>query len=95
MKSGDAVLVTDSHRGIYFGYFVRRLENGNAIKLKNARHCFSYQCIEGHEGVYGLASGGPGDGSKVGPRVTMIIRDISKLVELTPEAIDRWEKATW
>jgi hypothetical protein len=30
MKKGDPVLVTDTHRGIYFGYLVARLENGNA-----------------------------------------------------------------
>jgi hypothetical protein len=90
-----AVLVTDSHRGIYFGYLVRTLEGGNAVRLERARHCYYYALNSEHRGTFGLASGGPGDGSKVGPRVTMLVRDVVTVADCEPAAVKRWEAATW
>lgn len=89
------VLVTDTHRGIYFGHLVKELEGGNAVLLEGARHCFSYVCLDDHNGVYGLATGGPGPGSYVGPRVSMKIRDVATIVNCTAEAVIRWEDASW
>jgi len=89
--------VLDSHRGIYFGYLAGDgvSEGGNAVLLTGARHCWYYSMTSGHEGAYGLATSGQGPGSKIGPRVTMTVRDVSKIVEVAPEAVERWEAATW
>jgi len=91
------VLVLDKHRGIYFGYLVERMENGNAAKLVRARHCFYFSVNPdvNHLGVYGLATLGPAKGSKIGPRVDLEIRDISKIVDCEEAAIKAWEKAEW
>jgi hypothetical protein len=89
------VLVLDTHRGIYWGYIVETLEGGNAVRLENARHCFYFNAVDGHEGVYGLAAAGPGKGSKIGPKVDMLIRDVSKVVECSKEAATRWESVAW
>ena len=94
-KTKKPVVVLDKHRGIYFGYLVSTLENGNAVKLKGARHCFYYTRVKSHEGTYGLASYGPGEGSKVGPVVTMLVRDVAKIVDCTPIAEENWNRAIW
>jgi len=90
-----AVLITDTHRGIYFGYLVEELEGGNAVRLENARHCWSYVCLPDHPGVYGLASGGPGPGSRIGPRWNGKVRDVSKVVDVSASAVAKWEAAEW
>ena len=95
IAKGTAVVVTNKHRGIYFGYVVSELEGGNALRLERARHCYRYTYHQGHEGTWGLASGGPADGSQVGPRVTMTVRDVASVAECTPEAVERWEAAKW
>jgi hypothetical protein len=96
VKNGKRpVLVTDTHRGIYFGYLLEELEGGNAVRLERMRHCFTYNCFSGHCGVYGLATGGPGPGSRIGPPVMAKIRDVSKVVDCTVEAVERWESAKW
>ena len=94
-KKHKPVVILDKHRGIYFGYLVSTHENGNAVKLKNARHCFYYGVHEGHKGTYGLASGGPVSDSKIGPRVNMLVRDVAKVIDCAPSAVKRWESAQW
>ena len=92
MKKGQPILVTDSHRGVYFGHYVEEYEEGNAIKLENARHCFYYsEC----EGTYSLATKGPQKGSRIGPKITMVIRDVATITECTKEATKLWNSATW
>lgn len=91
-----AVVVFDTHRGIYFGYLVKTENAGRTVTLKNARHCFYFPIAEaGHRGVYGLATVGPGEGSRVGPKVTMTVHDVSKVVNCEPQAVKLWEKAQW
>ena len=94
-KKNKPVVILDRHRGIYFGYLVKELEGGNAVRLENARHCYYYSAIKENEGTYGLATHGPGKNSKVGPRVNMKVRDVAKIIDTTKEAVERWEKATW
>ncbi len=90
------VLVLDKQRGVHFGYLVREMENGNAVQLKNMRNCFYWVARSDHnKGVYSLASHGPVDGSKVGPRVNGKIRDVSKIIDVTDEAVKKWEEAIW
>ncbi len=94
-KTRRPVLVTDRHRGIYFGYLVRTLEGGNAVRLEGMRHCFYYRPASGHCGVYALATVGPGSGSKIGPPVTATIRDVKNIADCEPAAVKRWEAAAW
>lgn len=91
-----AVLVLDTHRGIYFGYLVSTTNAGRTVTLEGARHCFYFPAAEtGNKGVYGLATVGPAKGAKIGPRVTMTVHDVSKVVDCTPDAVTAWEKAEW
>lgn len=88
------VLILDKHRGIYFGYLKSTKEGGNAVVLEGARHCFYYTAT-GAKGVYSLAVTGPGPGSKIGPRVCMTVRDVSKVVDCAEAAVTAWENASW
>ena len=95
-KTKKPVVVFDIHRGIYFGYLVKHDLDRKTVRLKGGRHCFYFPIAEaGHKGVYGLATVGPGEGSKVGPSVTMTVHDVSKVVDCEPRAVKMWEKARW
>ena len=89
-------MVTDTHRGIYFGWLVWESEDQSRVKLEKARHCFYFPVAEaGHRGVYGLATVGPGEGAKIGPAVTMVVRDVAKIVDCTEAAVAAWDMASW
>ena len=92
---GEYVLITDTHRGVYAGQLLEVFNEGKSVRVDRARHCFYYIGPEGHEGTYGLASYGPGDESKIGPRWYGIINDVAKIVRIEPEAKERWETAKW
>ena len=62
-KTERAVLVTTSHRGVFFGYALDT--DGETIKLRAARNCI-YRPTD-NKGFMGLAYMGPIKGSRVGP----------------------------
>lgn len=67
---GYPVVVTTSHRGIYFGWLQEVLEGGNCVRLSDARHGEYFTLVnQGQEkGNYALASTGPQEGSRIGPK---------------------------
>lgn len=86
-----AVLVTTAHRGVFFGY---TSETGGAtIKLRAARLAVYWSTDL--RGFMGLASHGPSKECRIGPAADIELRDITSVVEVSPEAIARWEKAPW
>jgi hypothetical protein len=86
-----AVLVTTSHRGVFFGYAADT--TGEAIQLRAARNCVYWSASL--KGFLGLASEGPDKDCKVGPAADLQLRDITSVAEVTPKAIERWEAAPW
>lgn len=88
---GRAVLVTTTHRGVFFGY--AHNTDGDTIKLEAARLCvyWSADC----KGFMGLASSGPTKGCRVGPPADIEVRNITAVVEVTPAAIKAWEAQPW
>lgn len=90
-NSERAVLVTTSHRGVFFGYALD--VSGNTIKLRAARNCIYWP--SDNKGFLGLASMGPKSGAKIGPAANIEIRDITCVAECTPEAVAAWEAAPW
>lgn len=85
------VLVTTVHRGVFFGY--AKDTDGPTIKLRAARLCV-YWSVD-LRGFMGLASQGPNSNCKIGPAADIHVRDITAVVEVSPEAVARWEKAPW
>ena len=86
-----AVLVTTSHRGVFFGYASDT--DGAIIKLRSARNCV-YWSNEA-KGFLGLANKGPVGNSRVGPPADIEIRDITCVAEVSDEAVKVWESAPW
>lgn len=86
-----AVLVTTSHRGVFFGYADET--EGAQIKLRAARNCISWSADV--KGFIGLAASGPSKNCRVGPAADITLRDITSVVECTPAAVEAWEGAPW
>lgn len=86
-----AVLVTTTHRGVFFGYAEET--SGPMIKLKRARLCVYWTADL--RGFMGLASHGPSSNCKIGPAADIELRDITSVTEVSPAAVEQWEKAPW
>ena len=93
MKNGKerAVLVTTSHKGVFFGY--AKDTQGAIIKLRAARNCIYWPADQ--KGFLGLASKGPVNGARIGPAADLELRDITSVAVCTPAAVEAWEKAPW
>lgn len=88
---GRPVVVTTTHRGVFFGY--AESTSGETIHLKRARLCVYWS--SDLRGFMGLASVGPSKNCKVGPAADIELRDITSVVECSPEATEKWEAAPW
>jgi hypothetical protein len=86
-----AVVVTTSHRGVFFGYATKT--DGPTITLRAARNCIYWPSSA--KGFIGLAVTGPLDGARIGPAADIELRDITSVVACTPAAVEAWEKAPW
>lgn len=86
-----AVMVTTSHRGVFFGYAAKTA--GATIKLRAARNCISWTASV--KGFLGLASTGPDAQCKIGPAADIELRDITCVAEVTDAAAEKWEAAPW
>lgn len=86
-----AVLVTTTHRGVFFGYAVETA--GPTIKLRAARNCLYWPAD--NKGFLGLASMGPTKGARVGPAANIELRDITCVAECTEQSVKAWEAAPW
>lgn len=91
MQKERAVLVTTAHRGVFFGY--AKETAGETIKLRSARLCVYWSADL--RGFMGLASHGPNSSCKIGPAADVELRNITAVVEVSAEAVSRWEKAPW
>lgn len=83
------VIVTTAHRGVFFGYTDAK-ENDQTVVLGKARMCIYWSADL--RGFLGLASHGPSGNCKITRPVTSLeLREITSVVEMTPEAIAAWE----
>jgi len=86
-----AVLVTTEHRGVFFGYATTT--DGDSFALRYARYCVYWSSDV--KGFLGLASTGPSASCRIGPRAHITLRAITCVAEVTPAAVEAWEKAPW
>lgn len=85
------VVVTTAHRGVFFGYATDTA--GEQIALTQARLCLYWS--EDVKGFMGLASSGPSKSCRVGPAADITLRNVTAVLEATPEAVKAWESAPW
>ena len=95
-KAGEAqaeraVLVTTTHRGVFFGY--ANETDGASIKLRAARNCVYWSSDV--KGFLGLAATGPTKACKIGPAADIELRDITCVAECSVAATQAWESAPW
>lgn len=83
------VVVTTAHKGVFFGYATDT--DSETITLKRAKLCLYWSADL--RGFMGLGSHGPNNNCKIGPAADITIRDITSVMEVTPEAAAKWEKA--
>lgn len=88
-----AVVVTTAHRGVFFGYMDVSDANKDIIPLKDSRLCVYWS--QDVKGFMGLAAGGPTRSCKIGPRADIKLRNITAVLDCTPEAVKAWESAPW
>ena len=86
-----AVVVTTTHRGVFFGYATDT--DGEQIALVKSRLCI-YWSVD-VKGFMGLASDGPSKNCKIGPAADITLRNITAVLEVTPEAEAKWNAAPW
>lgn len=85
------VLVTTVHRGVFFGYTTKT--SGETIKLSRARNCLYWSADV--KGFMGLAASGPSPSCRIGPAADIELRDVTAILNVTPEAVTKWESAPW
>lgn len=86
-----AVVVTTAHKGVFFGY--AEDTSGDTINLRAARMCVYW--TTDLRGFMGLAAMGPAKGCRIGPAADIEVRNVTSVVECSPEAVEKWEKAPW
>lgn len=85
------VVVTTAHRGVFFGYAMDT--DGEHIKLRAARLCLYWSADV--KGFMGLAATGPSKACRIGPAADITVRNITAVLEVSPDAAKRWEDAPW
>ena len=92
LSKGRPVLVTTSHRGVFFGYAGD--VSGKTIDLADARNCVYWSSEL--RGFMGLATSGPTDKCKIGPKVSsFLVHDVTSVSEVEADAVKKWEAAPW
>lgn len=90
-KKERPVVVTTAHRGVFFGY--TKDTDGEQIKLDRSRLCLYWSADV--QGFMGLAANGPTKGCRIGPPADITLRNITAVLEVTPDAVAKWEAAPW
>jgi hypothetical protein len=90
-QSGRPVIVTTAHRGVFFGYATDT--SGDTIALSKARNCVYWSADV--RGFMGLAAQGPSASCRIGPAADIALRNITAVLEVTPDAAAKWEIAPW
>lgn len=95
-SQGRPVLITTLHRGVFFGYAQKTdgwAKDGATVKLTRSRNViyWSADC----RGFMGLAATGPTASCKIGPAADIELRNVTAVLEVTPEATAKFEEAPW
>lgn len=90
-EKGRPVIVTTEHRGVFFGYATDT--ESDPIDLKDAMLCVYWS--SDMKGFMGLASDGPSESCRIGPKADIKLYKVTAVLEVTPEAERKWLKQPW
>lgn len=82
------VIVCTKHRGVFFG--LASDATGDRVFLRAAKMAIRFGTTRG---VMELAHTGPTSRSKISAPADMDVRDVTAVLEVTPEAAAKWENA--
>ena len=82
-------IVTTEYRGVFFGY--AEDVSGDTIALTKARNAIYWSTKTG--GFMGLASEGPGEGSRIGAVSDIVLRKVTAVLPVTEAAAAAWDAA--
>ena len=86
------IIVTTSHRGVFFGYGTPT--DADSIRICDARMVVYWSADV--RSVVGLAATGPSAGCKVGPKAPGItLRGVTSVIECTEKAAAKFEATKW
>lgn len=85
--NGRFVIVTTKHKGVFGGY-PDGPTDGDSVRLKRARMAIRFGTTRG---LMELAETGPTPSTKLSARADLDIRDVTAVIECTPEAVAGWE----
>lgn len=80
------VVITTEFKGVFFGYATDT--SGDPIHLKRARNVIAWSADI--RGFIGLAALGPNSNCRIGPAADIELRQITSVIEVSPEAEARW-----
>ena len=84
------VLVTTTHKGVFFGYVSESTTNKESFNLKQAKMAIYWGTTKG---VMQLANTGPTSLSIISKPADIEVRGVNLVMEVTPEAEEVWKKA--
>ena len=95
MKKRFVIVTTDKDRkGVFAGDLVEHDKMNNTVVLENAQMAV-YWGIE-TQGVLGLASSGPQNGSRITPIIPRIeLNGVTSIMDTTKLAESQWKKQLW
>ena len=85
------VVVVTQGNAIFCGWTTE--PDGDVIKLRAARQAIYYSADT--HGLLGLAANGPGKNSRIGPPANITVRNVTHVIECSPQAVKTWEEAEW
>jgi hypothetical protein len=92
VKKSIPLVVTTIHKGVFFGYGQKT--NEKTITIEKAQMCIKWE--SSIRGIFGLAATGPDCNCKISPSVpSVVIQDVTSVIECTLEAAEAWSKKPW
>ena len=93
MSNGEErmVVVVTQGNAIFCGWTTDT--DGDVVRLRAARQAVYYSADT--HGLLGLAANGPGKDSRIGPPADIAVRNVTHVIECSPEAVKKWEGAKW
>ena len=85
------VVIVTQGNAIFCGWTLDA--DSEVVKLRAARQAVYYSADT--HGLLGLAANGPGADSRIGPPAYITVRNVTHVIECSPEAAKKWEAAGW
>ena len=94
MDKNTGVVVTTERRGVFFGYLVEEIGDGQTVILTDCRNVLFWD--SSMHGFLGLAAQGPSSECRVGPQVPQsTLLGVTSITKCTAAAIAAWESEPW